>query len=674
MIRKKKKVTNDFKIKAFVSLLFLIIVFLIGYAYIMYHQKVLARLYFNSIKFDKADRTIRIFDHAGREKIFGKLGRNVMSDKPYNCLYRGTTDGSLCFEWDGIARMVFNFQEKGNVDCLSVRWEALSENIYPVDCYDFSEERGQWYGGGITKEKEWPLNRATFEYAPFVTGDAKVQEFGNALKRYFISSGGVAIQIDDKTPLHLNMNKNNSHEFCMKAMNDEFAFVNRFTKMPHLSYKICIGDDMKSLHQQMTQQSLWDGLKETDIKTVHSILEEPVWQIPAASTEELSESTIYNYTESVIGLGFLRLGHVLVNEFWQKRIGDFTLDTERFQTLEETINILHRRGFKIVFTIQPFISTDSANFREAVQKKILIYERLSERSIPALTRYKSSASAGVLDVTNNASIPWLLEKLDKIVKDYQIDSFFIDFGNAFNMPHYYQCNQSIANPDQYKTIFTSSLEESVSIVGVSGAISVPKPPAFLSLPPVNASWEGLQTIIATVLSYGIIGFPFILPGAVGGDYYLPANNTKMLTYYSMKQPPLVDQELFIRWLQLATFLPAMRFSHLPSEYKSDFVTEVVKELTTIRQKQVIPILKKYLSDAMNEGLPLVRPLWMLDTQDAACLYVNDEFSIGEELIVAPILYQGQTKREGKYLKLIVFYLVAYAFISLVSHLKLSIKL
>lgn len=143
-----------------------------------------------------------------------------------------------------------------------------------------------------------------------------------------------------------------------------------------------------------------------------------------------------------------------------------------------------------------------------------------------------------------------------------------------------------------------------------------------------------------------IGFPFILPGPVGGDYSLPHNFSKILSYQSIEQPPLADKELYIRWFQLATFLPAMRFSHLPSEYKNDMMTEVAKELFGIRQKTVIPILIKYLSESMNEGLPLVRPLWMLDTQDTQCLYVNDEFSVGEELIVAPILQKGQTFREG----------------------------
>lgn len=576
------------------------------------------------------------------------IGKNIHSGKPFHCLDKPTINGSFCLEWDSIARLYMSYEQKGAADCYVVRWQSLDINHYPEDCYDFTAAKGHWYGGGITKANEWPFDEATFEFTPFITGDANSQQFGNALKRYFISSAGVSIQIDDRAPLYINMNaKKSPHQFCMKAMNDNFAFVNRLTDRPELNYKICIASNMKVLHQELTQQNLWDGLTEVDIQIVHSILEEPVWQISAANIGQLSESSIYNYTEDVIALGFLRLGHVLINEFWQKEIGDFALDVERFPTLENTVNILQRRGFKVVFTIQPFISTNSANFAKSVSKKYLIYERLSERTIPALTRYKGSPSSGVLDVTNNASIPWLVNQLHQILNTYKINSFYVDYGTAYNMPHYYQCSKSLINPDQYKSIFTASIVEQLPIFGVSGAVTVPKPPAFLGLPPVNSSWEGLQSIITTALSYGVIGFPFILPGPVGGDYQLPPDVTTILSYQSLSQPPLPEPELFIRWLQLATFLPSIRYSHLPSEYKSNMVTEVAKELTSIRQKTVITILKKYVGDALNEGLPLVRPLWMLDINDPACLIVNDEFSIGVELIVAPILTKGQTKRESK---------------------------
>lgn len=58
-----------------------------------------------------------------------------------------------------------------------------------------------------------------------------------------------------------------------------------------------------------------------------------------------------------------------------------------------------------------------------------------------------------------------------------------------------------------------------------------------------------------------------------------------------------------------------------------------------------PALEKFASTALNTGLPIIRPLWMLDSSDPACHMIEDEFSIGDDLIVAPILYPGSRQRE-----------------------------
>lgn len=55
---------------------------------------------------------------------------------------------------------------------------------------------------------------------------------------------------------------------------------------------------------------------------------------------------------------------------------------------------------------------------------------------------------------------------------------------------------------------------------------------------------------------------------------------------------------------------------------------------------------KYSQEALDQGLALIRPLWMLEPHDPACHTVDDEFSVGEELIVAPVLEKGVTLREG----------------------------
>ncbi|XP_043660629.1 myogenesis-regulating glycosidase isoform X2 [Drosophila teissieri] len=643
LIRKKKRETKDYKIKIFVIIMFFIIIFLIGYAYVAYHQQVLTRSYFQKIKFNSHDRIFRILSHEDKEVISGQLGVTLGFDTaPFHCLEeQRRSDGSVCIEWNGIARLHMNFEDKGVFRCYTLQWQALTPGLLPTDCYELKRDNGLWFGGGVTKGQEWSLSYANFDFAPYASGDAKIHQFGNGVKRYFINSIGVAMQVSEKTPLQLGVNRT-ENRFCLRAANDEFTFVNRLTPLPQLDYRICTTEDMRSLHMLMTQQSLWDGLKEQEFKVLHSLLEEPVWRVPHTELpESLNESAICDYSESAIAMG---LGHIVINEFWQENIGDFTVDKARFPTLKDTIDVLHRRGFKVVLTIQPFISTDSANFKDAVKRKLLIYERHSERSIPALTRYKSSSSAGVLDITNNASVPWLLEKLQRLKEEYGVQSFYLDLGTGYNLPHYYQCRQTLDNPDTYARLFTASLE-GAGLMAVSTASVVPKPPTFLSTPPANATWEGLRETLGAVLNYGVIGYPFVLPGVIGGDYLLQRPLTKMVSFYSMAQPPLPEPELFIRWLQLATFMPAMQFSHLPSEYRSDLVTRVAQELKEVRQLIVIPLLKKYLNPSMNEGLPLVRPLWMMDPHDPACLIVSDEFSVGEELIVAPILHANREERE-----------------------------
>ncbi|RZF36336.1 hypothetical protein LSTR_LSTR016004 [Laodelphax striatellus] len=50
------------------------------------------------------------------------------------------------------------------------------------------------------------------------------------------------------------------------------------------------------------------------------------------------------------------------------------------------------------------------------------------RKVPALTSYKSVASAGMIDITNNRSSPWLLAMLNQLRQKYHIDSFYLDMG------------------------------------------------------------------------------------------------------------------------------------------------------------------------------------------------------------------------------------------------------
>ena len=63
--------------------------------------------------------------------------------------------------------------------------------------------------------------------------------------------------------------------------------------------------------------------------------------------------------------------------------------------------------------------------------------------------------------------------------------------------------------------------------------------------------------------YCSLGYPFILPDMIGGNVY---NNED-----------LPSEELFIRWMQLNAFMPAMQFSISPWQYDDEKVKTISKK-------------------------------------------------------------------------------------------------
>ena len=49
--------------------------------------------------------------------------------------------------------------------------------------------------------------------------------------------------------------------------------------------------------------------------------------------------------------------------------------------------------------------------------------------------------------------------------------------------------------------------------------------------------------------------------------------------------------------------------------------------------------------AMIDGSPINRPIWWLDPQDEEALGVDDEFLLGDNILVAPVMEEGCIQRD-----------------------------
>ena len=145
-----------------------------------------------------------------------------------------------------------------------------------------------------------------------------------------------------------------------------------------------------------------------------------------------------------------------------------------------------------------------------------------------------------------------------------------------------------------------------------------------------ASWEHLAMAIPMCLNMSISGQPFI--GAdIGGFIGHPSG------------------ELFARWLQLGVFTPLMRAHSVineknkePWEY-GDVYTDINRETINLRYR-LLPYIYTAMAEASKSGIPAMRPMAFEFPEEARFAETADEFMFGPDLLVAPVVTEGDLRR------------------------------
>ena len=75
------------------------------------------------------------------------------------------------------------------------------------------------------------------------------------------------------------------------------------------------------------------------------------------------------------------------------------------------------------------------------------------------------------------------------------------------------------------------------------------------------------------------------------------------------------------------------------------IAKTAQVLDRIRREIVEPALIKLSLNASEEALPLIRPLWSIAPNDEVALAIDDQFLVGDNLLVAPVLRAGQVARD-----------------------------
>lgn len=108
-------------------------------------------------------------------------------------------------------------------------------------------------------------------------------------------------------------------------------------------------------------------------------------------------------------------------------------------------------------------------------------------------------------------------------------------------------------------------------------------------------------------------------------------------------------ELLIRWVQVGCFSPLFRNHCAKGNMNQepwlfgDEVIDIYRKYVELRYS-LLPYFYDLCRVCTQTGLPVIRPLVLHYEHDETVRNLNDEFLVGEQLLVAPVVEQGAVKR------------------------------
>ena len=68
-------------------------------------------------------------------------------------------------------------------------------------------------------------------------------------------------------------------------------------------------------------------------------------------------------------------------------------------------------------------------------------------------------------------------------------------------------------------------------------------------------------------------------------------------------------------------------------------------MVDLHEQVVYPVLLKYAAQSIQTGAPIIRPMWYFDNSDSKLFTIADQFMIGDDILVAPILDPNTYQRD-----------------------------
>lgn len=308
---------------------------------------------------------------------------------------------------------------------------------------------------------------------------------------------------------------------------------------------------------------------------------------------------------------------------------NFTWDPATFPDPKGMLDRYHKRGLKICVWINPYIGQKSPLFQEALKEGYL----LKKKNGDVWQTDMWQAGMGIVDFTNPRAEVWYQNKLKGLL-DMGVDCFKTDFGERIPVRDiaYYDGSDPVKMHNYYTYLYNKAVFELLQrergegeavLFARSATVGGQKFPVHWG-GDCSASYASMAETIRSGLSLACAGFGFWSHDISGFESTASA-------------------DIYKRWCQFGLLSSHSRL-HGSSTYRVPWIfdreaCDVLRRFIKLKCA-LMPYLYRQAVKTHEEGIPLMRPMFLEFPGDRCCETLDKQYMLGDSLLVAPVFKES----------------------------------
>jgi alpha-glucosidase (family GH31 glycosyl hydrolase) len=320
---------------------------------------------------------------------------------------------------------------------------------------------------------------------------------------------------------------------------------------------------------------------------------------------------------------------------------------------------LHDLGYKVLGYLHPNLrnlgqhsgSDFSAAFRQLLGGHDVSFAAPDDLLIkhPDGSPYVNSLRSSSLDLSDPRAIDWWRSAVQSVLRDYDFDGWMQDFGEQAPEDGVYASGlPGVAEHNRYPVRYAQATFEAAVAVKPD-FVSFARSASVGSTPYLRLTWTGDQSVDWSRSNGLAAQIPAMLSGAMSG---IPNYAPDVAGYYDPDGGPLdlqAEKELWMRWVELGALSPTFR-DMLGARHTqnvnlwTDAETQEHFRTYARLHNSLVPYIYSVARQASERGYPIMRHLFLEYPDDPNTYSLDDEYLLGDALLVCPVITPGVRDR------------------------------